>query len=183
MKKLALAIAAVASLTASTAFAQGYVGASIGQAHVNLDCQGASTCKTNGTGYKLFGGYTFAPNIAGELTYFDWGKAEAADSGISLKLRTTGVGIGVAFIGDFAPQWSGVARLGIASNRVKGDATVGALSGSDSESSTNAYFGLGVGYEVSKGLSVTGALDLSRAKIAGETGNVRLVTVGLTYGF
>lgn len=183
MKKLALAIAAMASLTASTAFAQAYVGGGIGQGHLNIDCSGASSCDTSSTGYKLFGGYKFTPNIAGELTYFDWGKADISGSGATLKLRGKGVGIGAAFSGNFATQWSGVARVGIVSNRLKADATLGSLAGSDSESSTNAYAGVGVGYEFSKNLSLTAALDLSRAKIDGESGNIRLVTVGLTYGF
>ena len=183
MKKIAIAIAAIASMTASTAFADAYIGGGIGQGHVNLDCEGAATCKTTNTGYKIFGGYKFTPNIAGEVTYFDFGKARAADPGLSLDLKATGFGLGVAFLGDFAPQWSGVARLGIASNKVKASATLGSLAGSDSETSTNAYAGFGIGYEISKGLALTGAIDFTRAKISGESGNLRLVTVGLTYGF
>ncbi|HEV7914840.1 MAG TPA: outer membrane beta-barrel protein [Albitalea sp.] len=184
MKKIALAIAAAAALSGSSAFAQGYVGGGIGQGHINIDCSGASSCSTSGTGYKIFGGYKFGSNVAAEVNYFDFGKADISGGGASLQVKATGLGVGVAFFGDFSPQWSGVARLGIASNRMKGDAAiVGFGSGSLSESSTNAYFGLGVGYEISKGLALTGAIDFSNGKIAGETGSLRLWTVGLTYGF
>jgi OmpA-OmpF porin, OOP family len=185
MKKIILAVAAFAALS-GTAFAQqasqAYVGAGIGQGHVNTDCSGVPECKNNDTGYKLYGGYKFTPNIAAEVTYFDFGKSKASGGGASAELRGTGLGVGVAFLGDFAPQWSGVARLGVASNRMKlsTNPNVG-LDGS--ESSTNAYFGLGVGYEVTKGLKVTADLDFSRGKFQGETGNLRLVTVGLNYGF
>jgi OOP family OmpA-OmpF porin len=183
MKKFILAIAAITSMTATSAFAEGYVGGAIGQGHINVDCEGASTCKLSSTGYKIFGGYKFSPNLAGEVTYFDFGKADIADPGLSLNLKTTGIGLGVAFSGNFAPQWSGVARLGIASNRVKAFATLGAASGSDSESSTNAYAGIGIGYEISKGLKLDASLDFSRGKIEGESADLRLFSVGVTYSF
>lgn len=184
MKKIVLALATVTSLFAGSAFAEGiYVGAAIGQGHTNLDCSGAPTCKRNDTGFKLYGGYKFMPNLSGELTYFDFGKAKAGDATTTLDLRSSAVGLGVAFGGEFAPQWSGVARLGVASVRMKGDATSGGLSGSTSESSTQAYAGLGVGYAIDKTLNVTADLDFTRGKIAGETGNLRLVSIGVNKSF
>jgi len=182
MKKTILAIAALSALSANSAFAQTYVGGAIGQGHVNLDCAGLSNCDNSDTGYKIFGGYKFTPNVAGEVTYFNFGKAKASAGGVDATVKGTGVGLGVAFLGDFAPQWSGVARLGVASNRVKVD-TNPTSSVVGSESSTNAYLGFGIGYEISKGLQLTGALDFSRAKYQGSSGNIRLATVGLTYGF
>lgn len=183
MKKIILAVAAIAAMSASSAFAQqAYVGGAIGQGNVNADCTGVPNCSNHDTGYKLFGGYKFAPNIAGEVTYFDFGRAKGSGGGASVEMRGTGIGVGVAFLGDFAPQWSGAARLGIASNRMKLSTSPStALDGT--ESSTNAYFGLGVGYEVTKGLQLNGAIDFSRGKFQGDSGNLRLVSVGVTYAF
>ena len=183
MKKIILAIAAVAALSANTAFAEGYyVGGSVGQSHVNIDCSGATDCTDNSTGYKLFGGYKFAPNIAGELSYFDFGKVHATVAPDTVSLKSTGFGLGVAFLGDFAPQWKGVGRLGIASTSTK--ATVsGSVNGSDTDRSTNAYVGLGVGYEIQKGLTIDGTLDFTRLKYASQSANVRVLSVGLTYAF
>src|SRR3990167_2474533 len=184
MKKTILAVAAVAAtLFASPAFAEGLVGGAIGQARLNLDCEGAPTCDKSDTGFKIFGGYKFMPDMAAEVIYFDFGKAKAADTDFSLSLKSSAFGVGVAFIGDFAPQWSGVARVGIASVRMKASATLNGLSGSDSESSTNAYAGFGLGYEISKGLSVTADLDLSRGKFADGSGNLRMISVGLRQSF
>src|SRR5258706_4441928 len=187
MKKIILAIAATASLSAGSAFAEGYIGGAVGQSHFNADCSGTTSCKNNDTGYKLFGGYKFSPNLGAELTYFDYGKATASlQSGSTLitgQLRGTGLRLAVAFMGDFAPQWSGVARLGIASNRAKVTATAGTLTGSDSETKAAAYAGLGVGYAISKELKVDAALDFSKLKFSGETFNVRLLSVGVTYAF
>ena len=184
MKKTILAVAAVAvTLFSSTAFAESYVGGAIGQGRINLDCEGAPTCDNSDTGFKIFGGYKFMPNMAAEVTYFNFGKAKAADTDLSLSLKSSAFGVGVAFIGDFAPQWSGVARVGIASVRVKADATLNGASGSESDSSTNAYVGFGLGYEISKGLSVTADIDLTRGKIVGESGNLRMISVGLRQSF
>lgn len=178
MKKLAFAFAALALATGSV-FAQGYVGAAIGQSHVDVDC-GPASCDNTGTGYKLFGGYKFSPNLGAELTYFDWGKSTATFGSATGEIRGTGVGLGVAFGGDFAAQWSGVARLGIASNRAK---TSGPLFVAASESKAQLYAGLGVSYAVSKELKVDLAADFSKLELMGEKGNVRLLSVGVTYGF
>jgi OOP family OmpA-OmpF porin len=184
MKKTILAIAAAtASLFASTAFAEGYVGGAVGQGNINLDCTGFDTCDKSSTGFKIFGGYKFMPNLAAEVGYFNFGKAKASDAGLNLTLKATAFGAGVAFIGDFAPQWSGVARVGVASVKMKGDAEFFGSTGSISKSSANAYAGLGIGYEITKGLSVTAALDLTRGKLADEKGNLRLISFGLTQSF
>lgn len=184
MKKTILAIAAAtASLFASTAFAEGYVGGAIGQGNFDLDCAGTDSCDKSSTGFKVFGGYKFMPNLAAEVGYFNFGKAKASDAGANLTLKATAFGAGVAFIGDFAPQWSGVARVGVASVKMKGDAEFFGATGSVSKSSTNAYAGFGIGYEVTKGLTVTADIDLTRGKIADETGNLRLISFGLRQSF
>src|SRR5213595_1816908 len=122
MKKIVLALAAITAMFAGSAFAaEGYVGGAIGQGNTNFDCSGTTSCSHNGTGFKFFGGYKFTPNLAGEVTYFDFGKATAAAPGATLDLKSSAIGIGAAFSGNFAPQWSGVARLGVASVRMKGD--------------------------------------------------------------
>jgi len=186
MKTLAFAFAAL-SLATGSAFAQGYVGGAVGQSHYSADCSGTTSCKTNDTGFKIFGGYKFAPNIAGEVTYFDYGRATAGvpfgGGTATLDIRGTGLGVGVAFMGDFTPEWSGVARLGVASNRAKVSVLAGGLSGSDSERKTTAYAGLGVSYALNKQLKVDAGIDFSNIEYQGEKSNVRLISVGLTYGF
>jgi OOP family OmpA-OmpF porin len=186
MKTLAFAFAAL-SLATSSAFAQGYVGGAVGRAHFSADCAGTTSCTTNDTGFKIFGGYKFMPNMAAELTYFDYGKLTAGvpitGGTATLDVRGTGFGLGVAFMGDFTPEWSGIARLGVASNRAKVSVVAGALSGNDSERKTTAYAGLGVGYAFSKQLKAEAGIDFSNIEYQGERSNVRLISVGLTYSF
>lgn len=185
MKKLVLALASTAALLASPAvWAQAYVGLGIGSADIDANCTGAASCDTSNAGGKLFGGFKFAPNLAAELSYFDYGKAKASGPGAaSGEIKATGWGAGVTYVGEFAPQWLGVARLGVARNKADVSGTVGSFTSADSKTSTQPYGGLGVGYAVSKNLSVDVALDVSRVKYANEKANVRLLSVGLTYGF
>ena len=54
-------------------------------------------------------------------------------------------------------------------------------------STRDAYFGLGVGYNMTPNLALTGEADFSRVKYglegAYETDNVRLISIGLRYSF
>lgn len=189
MRRTALSISAAAALMlSSAAFAQGYVGIGGGATKGNYDCAGTITCDTTSTGYKLFGGYKVSPNWGAELNYFNFGKGKATfsdgESGvIAGEIKATGFGAGVAIFGQLAPDWSGVARLGIASTKAKGSVAEGAISASISESSTNPYFGLGVSYALSKAATLDGAIDFSKVKFSGDSANVRMLSIGVTFGF
>jgi OOP family OmpA-OmpF porin len=188
MNKTLLSIAAAAALLLSSgAFAQGYAGIGAGTTKLSFDCAGLTTCDTSSTGWKLFGGYKFSPNWGAELNYFDFGKAKGTldtVAGIlSADVKATGLGAGVAFFGDFSPDWRGVARLGVASMKAVANGNLGGTAATDSETSTNAYYGLGVSYLISKNLSIDGAWDVSKVKQGGESATVRLLSIGLTYGF
>jgi OOP family OmpA-OmpF porin len=181
-------LATIAALTlSSAALAQGYVGLGAGPTRLNVDCSDTITCDKTGTGFKLYGGFKFTPNVALEGNYFDFGKAKATvDTGVgvaSVNLKTKGYGVGGAFFGEFAPNFTGVARVGVASVKATADAALGSLSGSDSESTTQLYIGLGAGYTVMKGLSIDAGIDFSKSKYAGESGNVHLLSIGASYSF
>lgn len=188
MKKSSAAAAAAGLLAfAGLTHAQGYVGVSGGATHLEADCTGTTSCDNNGTGFKLFGGYKFTPNLAGELVYLNFGKAKAsANIGgtlISAEIKTSAVGGGVAVMGDLAPNVPASARLGVASVKADLSGRAGAVSVSDSDSSTQAYFGLDVGYAFSKALAVTLSADFSRSKSSGDTGSVRMIGLGITFSF
>jgi len=182
---IALAVLAV-STAASAQSLYGVVSA--GVTRVDVDCSGASTCDKTGSGFKLMGGYKFMPNLAAEIGYFDFGKVKATAPGINAELKNTAFGGGLAYHVDFAPSWNGVARLGLAQVKTKISGTVTGLgSASDSDNNTALYAGLGVGYKVSKTLSVDGAWDLSKSKYnkngVDESGNINMFSVGVTFGF
>lgn len=193
-RKNLLAIAAgLAMMAAPAAYAQGYIGGNIGAGNVDVDCAGLTSCDKSNTGYKLYGGYQFGGGWAAELAYFDWGKATGTgtlDIGGtpvtgSGKLRATAFGVGVAYFFPMSPEWVPVVRLGIARSTGKTTLTdtVGATA-SDTTHSTDAYFGLGIGYKMAPNLFLTGEMDFSKVKyLDSEKANTRLISIGVRYAF
>lgn len=182
-KQLLLAAAALALSGAASAQNYGVLG--VGRSSHDLDCAGASTCDENGTAFKLVFGHKYTPNLALEVGYMNFGKARAAETGVgSLSTKVDGFGVGGAFHTDFAPNWNFVARLGLAQMKAKGDATVVGLgSASDSDSSAQLYGGLGVGYRLTKQMTLGAHWDFTRAKLAGEKLDVNAYSMALTFDF
>ncbi|MDP2007571.1 MAG: outer membrane beta-barrel protein [Rubrivivax sp.] len=216
MRKSQLSIAIGLALLAVSAVhaqgAQGYVGGGVGWTNIAVDCSDIDQCDKSGTGGKLYAGYRFANRFAVEAVYINWGKAtgQMSESVLlpangrvvpldtvpitlteSLELKATGVGIGVAYFMPLATDWNGVARLGAMRTDGKLNLTVSAQglseSVSETKKSTFAYFGLGVGYNLTPNLVLTGEADFSRVKYGFEgeyeTDNVRLISIGLRYAF
>jgi len=124
----AMAFSAGASAQASGASGF-YAGAEVGQTDVGPD---------DDTGFKVFGGYQFHPNVAAELGYgllFDKGGVEVT----SLELSAVG-------IFPLAHQLSLLGRLGLA--RLEADGPGG--SGDDNE----LFYGIGLQYDASPTVGV-----------------------------
>jgi opacity protein-like surface antigen len=83
-------------------------------------------------------------------------------------------------MGVFAPSWSGVARLGAVRMKTEISGSMSGIFAADSDTATEAYFGLGVGYAVWKNLSLDLSADFSKSHYSGESNNVRMIGVGLT---
>jgi OmpA-OmpF porin, OOP family len=181
-----IAVAALAFSAAASAQTYGVVSA--GASRHSIDCAGATTCDRSGSAFKLLGGYKFTSQVAGEAGYFDYGKSNVSGGSASLGVKVNGFGAGVAFHGDFSPNWTGVARLGIAQLKTKLDASmagVGFLS--DSDNNVALYGGLGVGYRISKMVTIDGAWDFTRGKYdkngLSESGGVNAFSLGVTFSF
>ena len=180
MKKIALCLAAVSAFAlAAPASAQGCFGASGGRTNLSSDCTGTTSCDKSGTGGKVFGGYRFLPYLGAEVADLNFGKAKAvADidgTQVNAQIKTSGFGAGVTLMGDLAPSWTATAPLGVARMTADISGTAGGSAGSDKEHSTQAYFGLGVGYAMSKDVSLDASADFSRSNYAGESASVRMI--------
>jgi len=187
MKKHLLAAAAVLAFSGA-ASAQWYGSASAGMSRQSIDCTGAPNCDETGTAFKILGGYKYTPNIAAEVGYFSFGKATASDPTASVDFKTTLLGVGVAFHGDFAPSWTGVARLGVGRVKTKLDVGVTGLgSASESDTNTSLYGGVGIGYRLQSNLTIDGSLDFTKSKFnklgLDESWNATAISVGVTYSF
>ena len=183
---LAGLLVAAVSVGASAQSAYGVV--SFGSSRLNADCSGTSSCDKTDTAYKLLAGYKYSPNFAAEAGFFGFGKARASNGAVSAQIKNEAFGAGIAFHQDLAPDWNFVARLGLASVRSKISGTVSGLgSVSDSDNNIAPYAGLGIGYKLSKTVSLDGAVDFSRSKCnkngVDESGNLTAISIGLTFGF
>jgi len=187
MKKQMLAAAAVLAFSGA-ASAQLYGSASAGVSKSSFDCLGAPSCDKSDTAFKLVGGYKFMPNLGAEIGYFDFGKQTLSGGGANLEYKNNAFGVGVAYMQDITPDWNFVGRLGVAQMKTKLTGTVpGIGSASDSDKNTTFYGGLGVGYKLSKAVSLDAAWDFSKGKYnkngIDESGNLNALSLGVTFGF
>jgi len=186
MTKHSLIALAALCMAASAASAQTYGGIVLGSTHYSADCTGGA-CDKSDTGFKLFGGYKFGGGLAAELSYFDYGKFTGSGtvngSPVNLTLRGSGFGIGGAYTAEFTPDITGTVRLGLGSNKAKLSATSGTLSGSDSDRSSQLYYGLAAGYKLSPQATVDLSFESTRFKYSGDASTARMFGVGLTYAF
>lgn len=187
MKKIALALAAVAGCLLSTAgHAAGYVGVNAGAGHIEIDCTDIDSCKTSTTSFKVVGAYELTSNLYGELSYMDFGKARLSGVlGVPAKasLRASGVALGLAYQIPFGESWFGMVRLGGINMDTRVSGSAFGLDGSDSDTNFKAYAGLGFGYAFNKNWKIVGDADFSRAEYQGEEGSVRSLSVGARYDF
>lgn len=189
MKQIILTAALL--VAAGGASAQAYVGGAIGKSHTNVDTTGTTSSEVSDTGKKIYAGYGFNQNIALEVGYIDFGKAEFTGSVypygvLKTDLKSKAAYVAGVFRGEFGAGFGGVARLGLANVKTTATSTQVATSvtGSLSETSGQALFGLGLEYSITKNFKVTGDVEFTNsADIAGESGTLRLLSVGARYAF
>lgn len=206
-----LGLAALAVCAAPLAGAQGtgwYGGASVGRSAATIDdaritgglaVQGLATTGLDDddrdTGYKLFGGYQFTPNLGVEAGYFDLGnfgyRARTAPAGtLNGDIRVKGLNLDLVGTLPLAGRLSALGRLGVVSVRASDNfSATGAVrmpyaSASGSERSTGLKAGLGLMYDITDSLAVRAEVERYRIKDAvGNRGDVDLLSVGLIYRF
>ena len=181
MKKLILLTAAAVSLFANTAMAQGYLVGGAGVSNTSLSCNAGVACDKSDVGLKLIGGYQFTNGFAVEVGAMSFGTATAKGSingmPVTAELKGTNVGAGVAYFAEFSPAWQGVARLGVGSNKSKLAGFAGGQSASESQSSTEPYYGFGVAYRLNAVFSVGLDMDFTNLKYDGGGANTRMASV------
>lgn len=162
-----------------------YIGGGLGLADSDVSCAG-SGCDSSDTGFKLFGGYHFTPELALELSYIDFGSARRVGGYlVTVDQATSAFGASAAYTYKLNTAWSLQGRLGLASVDSKATAAVPIIgaSTSDSESNTAVLFGLSLGYAIAPHLTVHAGWDFTSGKLQGEDSNVNLLSAGLSYSF
>lgn len=186
-KNWVVAFLATASLMmGASASAQMYAGASVGQSKSNIDCAGTLKCDKTATAYKIFGGYQIDKIFAIEGTYFDLGKnrAELKYNGVTTSNTVKSSGFELAGLAkyDFTEDLSGFVKLGVA--RVSADASSSAVGKFNvSTNSTQAVYGVGMNYKLTKDVALRAELESRRSKLFDETARVNTLTVGAQMSF
>lgn len=185
MKKQIIAIAALAAAAAAQAQVQNpvYVSVAAGATHLNVDCTGVSSCDASDTGGKAAIGYDFGNGFSLEAGYISFGKFTAADGSLSIAAKPTAFTLGGAFALPLGTDWGMNFRLGAAQVKTKLSAVNGKLTGSDSETKTHVYAGLGLTYAISKTVKLELGVDSTQSEYAGEKGAVRLISLGGSFAF
>jgi OOP family OmpA-OmpF porin len=196
---LAGSVIIAAGAISSAALAQGYIGASIGQSDYKVDCTGLTTCDTKDTGYKLFGGYMFTPNLGIEAGWVDLGKMTgSAQAGVieteggpivvsgSVELKSSGPFLGALAAAPLG-QASLFAKVGLADLKTDLTASVMGLSASTSTRHTDVFYGFGASYKFAKNFAVRAEWERFRIKysdgVEAYKDDVDLLSVGFTYHF
>jgi opacity protein-like surface antigen len=210
---VALSLAGIASASAQQADLGAYVGFHIGQAKVNIDTgpdaadfaasglgnTGFTTDETS-TAWRALVGYRFHRNFAAEAAYTSMGDFHEkttvtsvsgipitptpVDASFKVKNTFTLAGVGILPLQQFSPY----AKLGLYSTKLEVTSSIPTLgfSQSQSVSSTGLLWGLGIGFDVTKNVTVRGEYEvLNKVGDKDKTGqsDVSFLSIGLLYKF
>jgi OOP family OmpA-OmpF porin len=172
-----VALGALASLPVWAQSGEGlragpYIGASVGKPDWRTDNVGSIGDGGNsGTGYKLYGGYAFSPNLALEVGGVRLGRL----SGNGGEAKADGAYIDAVGLWPVNPQWALLGRLGVV------NAKVSTPGGSDR--GTGAKGGLGVQYNFDTHTSLRAEWERYGLNAFDQKPKVDLYSIGLNYAF
>ncbi len=194
MKKfLCVALLTSASLFAISAHAEGiYLGLALERSNQSIDVIGATSTSSNShpTGFKLYGGYKFTPNLGVEAGYADLGSAKTNFTTTigngSIEAKNTSfylAGRGTAVINE---QFSAYGKLGFARNKNDFSGTGLGARFTGGTNKTDLYASLGLAYQFNKNLSATLEYENFGKFDSGTTaGSIRanVLSAGLRFDF
>jgi len=183
----ALVAASTPALSQDTGW---YGGIGIGQSKFKDSCSGVSgpgiACEEKDTAWKIFGGYQFNRNFAGEFGYTDLGKTTLSISGFgSASIGARGFELSGVGMLPVSQQFSVYGRLGLFHWDVDFKDGTG-LVGSASASGTDLTYGLGASFSFTKNSALR--LEWQKYQDVGDTnstgsGDITVIGVGLAVKF
>ena len=182
---LALACASFTAAAADGAeLLGGFVRVEAGRSDNNVKVSGLGNASDHDNAYSVRGGYWYNSHFAVEAFYtnaFDKSYSDGVDT-VNLKATALGVGIvGKKNFGDAAHQGAYMmGRVGVMHGKL--EAGVSGL-GNDSASSTEAYFGVGVGYDFSRNFGIGLNYDYLKGSGDGITVTSKPLMLGAEYRF
>jgi opacity protein-like surface antigen len=189
MKKFLLAatvLAAAASAQAQSTPSRVYLALGAGQSHLNYSCEGGTGCSNKDIGYKIVTGYRFRPDIAGEVSFVNYGKhvgtfypEELGGTGMNVTSDVTSWRVGAAYSRNLVRAIEGTVRGGLAYSRTAYSAST-ENTFFNAENKLSLYVGAGVSLRLHDTASLFADIDLSSADdgVNGTFG-VRLLSAGV----
>lgn len=186
MKKVVL-IATVAALAIPfAAQADGnYVGVNVGSAKQKYSVAGNSGSERD-TAAKIYGGVSLDKNFGVELGYADFGKASKTFSnGDTINAKSNAFYIAATATAPINDQFAVFAKLGVTANRSKINASGPGFSTNTNRNNTDAMFGVGASYALSKELTAVAEYENfgKVAKSGSDSLKAEMYSVGLRYKF
>lgn len=190
------------ALSAPSALAQAqqdvrfYIGGSLGQAQVDLDCTGTTSCDDKDTSWKMFGGYQINQNFAVELGYSNLGEVRADTpsfvfGGLTVPPATTRIEttawelVGVGSL-PMADRFSLFGKLGLYRAETKIDiAFEGAGSVTDDDNNVGLTLGVGARYDFTRNLGIRAEWQRYSEVAAADFGesDVDVISIGVLWRF
>ena len=181
-------LALAASLAATQASAQAFVGGSFGQSDIDEEITTAlidsGTVDAKDTGWKIFGGYMFNRHFGVEAAYLNLG--EVSYSGTFGGLPVTGgkvelTGFNIAALGSYplSEQFSVFGKLGLFIWDAEASDTTGGAPFSATADGTDLSFGVGVNYNFTRNLGLRAEWEMFKTDEADAT----LLSIGAVWRF
>lgn len=175
-----------------------YAGLAIGQAKAPDSCNGvdssigfSGTCDDSGNAWKLYAGYHFSKNIAVEMAYNNFGKAEAdgtiSGTQVDGSYKANGIAVFAVGILPVTDEFSILGKLGMVRWKVEGNASASGL-GSVSATETGFSFagGLGMDYKFTPTLGIRAEYEVF-SNLGDEdttgTSDVHFISIGMVFQF
>lgn len=183
MKKIVL-IATVAALAIPfAAQAEGsYLGLNVGSAKQKYSVTGSSGSASD-TGVKVYGGTSFDKNFGVEAGYVDLGNAKKTFNGVDVSAKSNAFYVAATATAPINDQFAVFAKLGVTANRTKITSTSAGVN--SKFNNTDAIFGVGASYAISKELSAVAEYENFGKLAKGSGANLKadMFSVGLRYNF
>jgi len=182
---LAIALAGAAATAGAQTVYFGFGG---GATRINADCSFTISCDNSDVGWKAYAGYNINPMFGVEVLGYDMGSPHAVVpifglGPVNSSLNTTGFALAGVINVPLGRTVDLMGRLGIASNKLKASVASAGVSGSDSETSTDALWGIGLGFRLTPNVSIRTEIDGTSATYFGDRFDSTLFSLGLSVRF
>lgn len=144
----------------------------------------SGSTKGDGTGFKVFAGYQFHPNLGVEAAFLDLGEAkyEGDFNGTPItdgRLKVTGINLAALGRVPLTERFSLFAKLGLFIWEAEASDTAAGVGFSTSTDGRHASFGVGASYDITRSVAMRAEFENFRI----DKDNATLISIGVAVNF